>query len=176
MSARTIPKQEACVDPRTLVEREAEMVAAMWPPAGHPRLVCQEPGWEGERTFGRVIQLHGWAIGATGTPDVEVELGPLRTRAAIGFLRPDVAEDFDERGAAESGWSVSLPLQSVPRGVHQLVVTAHDPSETSTSVTRYLRIDPDFAYRAWLERRQGVPVDERASSSTLPVWIGRGRL
>ena len=137
--------------------QEAER--ALSPARGHPRLWCDEPGLDGAPLVGRTIRFTGWAIGSSGSPRVTVSVdGQAEISARHGLVREDVADSFPEPGAGQSGWTAYLDVSGWQPGRYQAVITADDPSGSTTTVARWIHIDERERYAAWLAARETTPI------------------
>lgn len=144
----------------TTARQEAEQ--ALSPPQGHPRLWCDEPRIDGHPAVGRTIAFTGWAIGSSGAPRVTVSFdGREGIALHLGLERQDVADAFPGPGARESGWTGYLDVSGWEPGRYRAVITAHDPSGTVTTVTRWVHVDERERYARWLAAR-GTDAIERA--------------
>jgi len=80
--------------------------------------------------------LNGWAIDpsaqdSTGVSGVDLYLGSaLVAQAQMGLSRPDGAASADNPAWAQPGFSVSLPLDTLPTGANSLTLVARTPRGT----------------------------------------------
>jgi len=158
----------------TAAREEAER--AVSPGPGRPRLWCDEPRLDGGQVVGRTIRFTGWAVGSTGPPRVAVTVdGGTEIVARHGLERPDVADAFPEPGARESGWAAYLDVSGWRPGRYRTAITAHDPSGTTTSLTRWVRVDEGARYAEWLAVRETEaimpPVDTMRCSLSVYVLV-----
>lgn len=101
-------------------------------------LTCDQPA-PGHHADGRqALEVSGWAIAAAGIDRIESSVnGEPRGTVTAGSARPDVAAAHpDLPGAAQSGFTGTIPLDGLPPGDHTLHLRAiaTDQSETSLDI------------------------------------------
>jgi GT2 family glycosyltransferase len=139
-------------DPRTWLERAAELKRARSPAGGAPPLYCSAPRWYGGETFSRTLVIRGWATAESGPPDVTVTVdggNPYPVKA--GIQRPSAAH----LGPLEewSGWAVAIDGEEWAAGPHVLTVTARDERGRVTTLQRFVQHDREGLYASWRSRR-----------------------
>jgi hypothetical protein len=94
----------------------------------HPKLPlgyidAPKPGATSSKASG-ALELSGWALSESGIDSVSVYVdGIYSVNATIKIARADVQKAYPNmRDAASGGWWASLPLASIPAGVHDLTV------------------------------------------------------
>jgi GT2 family glycosyltransferase len=107
---------------------------------GEPTVLlnCDQPA-PGHHTNGRpALEVAGWALAAAGIDRIESSVdGETRGTIMPGGARPDVAAAHADRdGAAQSGFSGTVPLDGLPPGDHalRLRAIATDQSEASLDI------------------------------------------
>jgi hypothetical protein len=95
---------------------------ALGEPVLHANIDTPAPG---SRVTKKVV-VAGWAF-ATGDVVREIEVSVDGNRAAVaahGGARPDVATQFPEPGASQSGWYTEFDVSALRPGKHEISVRA----------------------------------------------------
>jgi O-antigen biosynthesis protein len=151
----TSTDQNGHLSESTLEDLSREAGRGFSPQSGHPWLWCEEPRIDAHLVVGRTIECRGWAIGSSGPPRVTVSFpGRPEIAARHGFTRQDVADALTEPGALESGWAAYVDVSDWPPACYCATISAHDPSGTATTLTRWVHVDPRERYAKWLAVRE----------------------
>jgi 2-polyprenyl-3-methyl-5-hydroxy-6-metoxy-1,4-benzoquinol methylase len=91
-------------------------------------------------TIGEPFRLSGWAYAKAGLEAVSVQMnGGVELQAVIGLPRNDVARALETPAAAQSGWSLTVPVSLIQPGENSIEVIARAADDRRASVTRTLR-------------------------------------
>ena len=103
----------------------------------NPRMYLDAPGDNQTFSVGSAITFSGWALNATGIRNVDVTIDGTKASAATQFYRPDVDRAFPGYpGGVGSGFSYTLPANSLGAGTHTVTVTAIGNNGSSQQITR----------------------------------------
>lgn len=143
------------------------------------KIAVDEPRALERLHVGDYLSCSGWVVATSGVASVEIEIlgSAIRQKARLGFLRPDVAQQYpDIPDSGKSGFYCILHVVDIPAGWQGAVVSVENAVGEVARWRLIFRKERQSDYARWKEvacaRRTHEPVEkERKSSVAIGVVV-----